>query len=81
MLILTWVLGIATAVVGVLHFTWPEPFLRIMPPALPAPMMIPRARSPFPSTALISPSPLTFGLTAFRRLMPSSSTLPLAVLA
>ena len=24
MLILTWVLGIATAVVGVLHFTWPE---------------------------------------------------------
>lgn len=40
MLVLTWVLGIATAVVGVLHFTWPEPFLRIMPPALPAPLTL-----------------------------------------
>lgn len=40
MQILTWVLGIATAVVGVLHFTWPEPFLQIMPPALPAPLTL-----------------------------------------
>ena len=36
----TWLLGLATAVVGVLHLVWPEPFLRIMPPALPAPLTL-----------------------------------------
>ena len=33
-------LGVATAIIGVLHFAWAEPFLRIMPPALPAPLTL-----------------------------------------
>ena len=33
-------LGLLTVGVGVLHLVWPEPFVRIMPPGLPAPLTL-----------------------------------------
>jgi uncharacterized membrane protein len=38
--ILRVVLAISTIIVGVTHFTKPEPFLRIMPPQLPEPLAL-----------------------------------------
>ena len=38
--LMTWTLGLLTAGVGVLHVVWPDPFVRIMPPGLPAPLTL-----------------------------------------
>lgn len=39
-LILRWTLAIAMTAVGILHFTQPEPFVRIVPPYLPSPLAL-----------------------------------------